>query len=700
PRPDAPPQVQWWETRGPLVATTNAELAPGLMAVDDYGVARIGLQLLPDNGVPHDLVTQVVPGQAGVRQWRGRLKLDLASLGLRPGMTARLRGFAEDHGPQAAARRAFTPVLEIRLEDRRDLAQERRGQAQSAQATLAELIQWQRDNLRETRRLAEATAAGGAVAVPPVRAARAAQEKIRNTALQLATQSAALGEVAVLLAELAAGDMAKAVASLDAAGAAPSAGRGQALQQADRLENRILARLVGSADSLVGESRHQEKTDLLTLLRRLTDGQRQTKTGTQALAKQPEKVARAGALLLARHQDALAMELTAFQEQAAELLLTPGDEVFAGRLRQARERLNQAGVYEAMLAAAEALEAVETGRAAEQETIALKGLFQALDILNRWAVENAKQEAAAAAKTLAAVDEALGKLERQQAKIVETTRALAAKGALDDATRKELAAMDAEQKPMADLVETLAQDLYQFPDLPVCNELNSRMREIFEDVQQAANSADAPSMEVAVQKEDSLLEAIRNTKERVKDVEMWLPNVPDNIVWNMESFDADEFPNMPLVPLPDELEDIVGELLEQAQSMAEQSQDTTGNNMMADAEMGWGIMDGPMPSFSAKGKSGNMRPNDNEMTGRSGAGREGQSNGEMVEDQAKGLEGTETKARRTRDAFQKGQVNEAADSTLDARATGGGKVGGQSESVGLFGQAPRRDAYVGDHAPN
>ncbi len=700
PMPDAPPRVQWWETRGPLVATPSAGLAPGLLAMDDYGVARIGLQLLPDIGPPRDVVTQDAVGQAGGRQWRSRLKLELAPLGLRPGTTVRLRGFAEDYGPRAAARRAFTSVLEIRLEDRRDLAQERRGQAQGAQATLAELIQWQRDNLRETRRLAEAAAAGGAVAEAPVRAARAVQEKIRSTSVQLATQGAALGEVAVLLAELADGAMTKAVASLDAAGAAPPGGRGQALHQADMLENGILARLTGGADSLAGESRHQEKTDLLTLLRRLADGQRQTLTGTHALAKQPEKTARAGALLLARRQDALATELTAFEEQAADLLLAPGDEAFAGRLRQARELLNKVGVYEAMLAAAEALEAAEAGRAAEQETLALKGLFQALDILNRWAVENAKQEAAAAVKTIAAVDDALGKLERQQAKIVETTRALAAKGALDDAARKELAAMDAEQKPMADLVEKLAQDLYQFPDLPVCNELNSRMREIFEDVQQAANSADAPSMEIAVQKEDSLLEAIRNTKERVKDVEMWLPNIPDNIVWNMESFDADEFPNMPLVPLPDELEDIVGDLLEQAQSIAEQSQDTTGNNMMADGEMGWGIMDGPMPSFGAKGKSGNMRPNDNEMTGRSGAGREGQSNGEMVEDQAKGLEGTEAKARRTHDAFQKGQVNEAADSTLDARATGGGKVGGQSESAGMFGQAPRRDAYVGDHAPN
>ena len=90
------------------------------------------------------------------------------------------------------------------------------------------------------------------------------------------------------------------------------------------------------------------------------------------------------------------------------------------------------------------------------------------------------------------------------------------------------------------IVEEMANDLYQFPEMPVCNELNAKMREIYEDVEQAQESEDAPALEIAVQKEDALLDAIRNTKERIEDVEMWLPDIPDNIVWNMESFDADE----------------------------------------------------------------------------------------------------------------------------------------------------------------
>ena len=75
----------------------------------------------------------------------------------------------------------------------------------------------------------------------------------------------------------------------------------------------------------------------------------------------------------------------------------------------------------------------------------------------------------------------------------------------------------------------------------------------------------------------------------------------------------------------------------------------------------------------------------------------GQANGELVENHVKGLEGTETHARRTRDPLQQGHVTEDEDSTLNARATGGGKLGGQSETEGMFGQAPRRDLHGGAH---
>ncbi len=471
----------------------------------------------------------------------------------------------------------------------------------------------------------------------------------------------------------------------------PPAAVAVGLVDTTRLQRRILAVLTGLPDGLENERRHRERVDLAARLQSLVEGQKLNLEATRSLgragsADTPQR--------LAQVQDRLAADLDSFAALGRELLQREQEDRFGEVVRQVLDLFRHESLYELMIAAAESLAHAEVRAAIAQEEQALAWLAQGLDLLNDWRAERARERLAEAEKAFAEIAEALREMEEEQARIVEVTRELARRGELDEEIRRQLGEMDREQEKMGELIEQLAQDLHQFPDLPVANELNSRMLEIFEDVQQAANSENEPAIEIAVQKEDALLDSIRETRERVEDVEMWLPDVPDNIAWNMESFDVDEFPDIPLVPLPGELEDIVGELLEQAAEIDFQAQDTTGNNIIADMEMGWDIMDGPMPSFSAKGKSGNMRPNENEMTGRSGAGREGQATGELVEDRVKGLEGRETETRRTRDPFQQGMVEEETDSTLTARATGGGKLGGESETVGMFGHAPRRDLHL------
>jgi archaellum component FlaC len=467
------------------------------------------------------------------------------------------------------------------------------------------------------------------------------------------------------------------------------------LAECVRLETRILAQLTGIPMGLENEQQHQDKTDLFAALQKIITAQRtnlkdskEAQTGTMSAQV---------TALLAANQDRVANDIVGFTDLCLVMVEGRVDDDFATQIRKVYDLVENGSVYEKALGAAESLEEGDFAAGIQYQEEVLKTLMQALNVLNQWRMRNAQKIVKEATEVLKKTAEKLDELEAKQARIAEVTRDLTTRGKIDDEVREKLAEMDEEQKDMANLVEELANDLYQFPELPVCNELNSKMREIFEDVEQAMESENAPAIEIAVQKEDSLLDAIRKTKERIEDVEMWLPDIPDNIVWNMESFDTDEFPDMPLVPLPDELEDIVGDLLDQASDIDAQSQDSTGNNMIADMEMGWGVMDGPMPCFSAKGKSGNTRPNDNEMTGRSGAGREGQSNGELVENHVKGLEGRKTHARRTQDPFQNGMVTEDEDSTMDARSTGGGKLGGESESIGMFGKAPRRDLHTPDH---
>ena len=140
------------------------------------------------------------------------------------------------------------------------------------------------------------------------------------------------------------------------------------------------------------------------------------------------------------------------------------------------------------LKAAEALDLADAAAAVQRQEETLRVLMQALNILNQWRMRNAQRLVKDAVEVLAKTRDTLDLLDTRQGRIAEVTRDLAKRGVLDDEVREQLRRMDEEQKEMADMVEQLANDLYQFPELPVCNELNSRMREILEDVEQAMGS--------------------------------------------------------------------------------------------------------------------------------------------------------------------------------------------------------------------
>ena len=62
---------------------------------------------------------------------------------------------------------------------------------------------------------------------------------------------------------------------------------------------------------------------------------------------------------------------------------------------------------------------------------------------------------------------------------------------------------------------------------------------------------------------------------------------------------------VPEMPLPDGLEDLIGDLLQEADEFDDDADDVSsawGDNLN---QAGWGVTDGPMSMFSAKGKTGN-----------------------------------------------------------------------------------------------
>lgn len=688
---DRPPKVKSAEENDRFRVDLQKQIGVSFLSEDDYGLSSVSLERT-DTDQPIPLAVVEIEGVP--RRFVGRFLIAPRQLGARTGDILRFRFKAEDIGPGNLTQIGYSSEFIVEIPAMREKNETLRNTVSSAEAIINELIDLQGQNLNVTTKINDREQLGFAADFEQLQDVLSVQNLIRKKTADLLKNREALGAVGNTLYNLYNNEMNLASALIDTIPASEGAARRKLFADATRNQRAILASLKGIPFEFRNDLEHRKRSALFNMMTKLVNEQKQI---VRSIAR-IKSISNPTVSLFketAADQDRTANRFIAFTDECALTIDRKVDPEFAERLRTVLALTEDESVYENMLRTAEEMDATNLPPAEESALGALQTLMKILNILNKWRAQNAADTVSEAAEKIEAISEKLEEMEKSQAKIAEVTRSLALENKDTEEADAALRQMDKEQEEMADLVEQLANDLYQFPDLPVCNELNSKMREIYEAVEQALGSENAPTKEIAVQKEDALLEAIKNTKERVEDVEMWLPDVPDNIVWNMESFDTDELPDIPLVPLPDELEDLVGDLLEQAEAIAQQSEDSTGNNIIADTEMGWSVSDGPMPSFAAKGKSGNTRPNDNEMTGRSGAGREGQSTGELVENYVKGLEGTETHARRTADPYQSGSVEEAEDSALTAKSTGGGKLGGESESVGMFGAGPRKDLKDG-----
>jgi hypothetical protein len=106
------------------------------------------------------------------------------------------------------------------------------------------------------------------------------------------------------------------------------------------------------------------------------------------------------------------------------------------------------------------------------------------------------------------------------------------------------------------------------------------------------------------------------------------------------------------------------------------------------------IADGTISSTSAKGKTGDQRPEDNVIQGRSGAGRSGMADGQLVESVAKALPDNEygLRERTSKTPLESGQVKDE-----DTKAqTGGTGLGKTTDGTTMFGVGGRLPAKVLD----
>ena len=258
-------------------------------------------------------------------------------------------------------------------------------------------------------------------------------------------------------------------------------------------------------------------------------------------------------------------------------------------------------------------------------------------------------------------------------KIMENRNLSSDKDKIDDIAESQKKWADLFQKMVDDLDRMGTQTKGKFT-------LSDELVEMISHLQLSNQQLAKKAIHMAIPASQSGLEL---AKELTSNLERWLSEYPDYIKWDMEEPPAKY--NVPEAELPDELEDIIGDLLEQEEDMREEIEDITSSWMDSlDKGAGWGVMDGPISNMSAKGITGNLMPNQQEVGGRSGEGRTGRSYGEMVEKTATGKGGRKTPARLTPDNLEPGEIQDTS-GEQPLGPTGGGKVSGWG-AQGLTGQ--------------
>lgn len=365
------------------------------------------------------------------------------------------------------------------------------------------------------------------------------------------------------------------------------------------------------------------------------------------------------------------------------------DELHSGLLADAVRLLEQGRDTQAV---AQATELRNQSLPVQDEIITkLQALLARLQ-RNEQARKELKKIAKADKAAHKAITQTLSQLVKDLDRLVDDEQELAEKfekmpKRVDDALKEEalkaaLNDLDALDEKWSKWQKGAIDDLTKLPtgfvdDFSLKEDVNS----VFEEIEKAAQRAKAQSLEVSLEDLGAGL-----ATEMLEDLEVWMPDTPDAVKWVQEEPLGNKPMAIPEMPLPESLEDLVGELMQEAEEFDEEADDITsawGDNLN---QAGWGVSDGPISSFSAKGKTGNDLPNTHEVTGRSGDGRRGKSAGQMVGDSSRGLPGRKTPARVGNERYEPGQLKEEAHQDPNG-ATGGGKKSGSGKK-GLQGGTP------------
>ena len=372
-------------------------------------------------------------------------------------------------------------------------------------------------------------------------------------------------------------------------------------------------------------------------------------------------------------------------------------EEFGALMNNIADKASDLRLHPTMVNIAEVMDSDRFADSVPPQHSVTNGIAVLMEFLKEWRETDTKEKGEEALAILKDARQSLKKMEDLQAQVVDALRGTGGQGDKTEKIDEDLLEEIVELKAnMAQAMLKVATDLQAMPELDAVNELVTDVFQTYEEMKQETGSATNAIKELGLQKEDFLLEWMSATGQKADEMEMWLFAKPDDTKRNMETIDKEEMKGaIGQVIMPEELQDIIGDLLDAEEELQKEADDSVTNQGAANLDMGWGISEGETVSYSAAGKSGNDRPDHKDQDGRSQVGRQGMSDGEVMSRSGKINEGDKNlDRRRTQDSNQSGDVEEEGHS--NAVATGGGKNSGYSQDKGMEGGegATRRDTKV------
>ncbi|HEX4086389.1 MAG TPA: hypothetical protein VHY22_15850 [Chthoniobacteraceae bacterium] len=686
--PDMPPVIRIISPQGHGLLGPGASPVIQFEATDDFGLTKVSIEKVDPNAAGD------APGKM-LQQWdaTGHRAFPMAWTGdgFRPpeGQTACFRVVALDNYAGDAPHRTVSPMIVFQTVDPRDLSTAAVKMAAETQAALDRLVAMQTENLARTRGFT-----GREQAVPAAQwsAALDEQQQIHDiTGTLISDPRKPLASLQQKIEPLYSHEMQETVALLQGAPTADAASRPGIVAQAVMKEDIILHILTGVDGAFARADRDRRISDLLSLMDALVHDQKQLNTATASTAD---------VSTLSKKQDRLSGDADAFVATAlAEAEAMKGaDGEFAQLLTEVAHQFGARSIPPDMLRASDALDARSAAKAEPIQARVLKNLEALQASLNSWRAQTAGSRAA---EILAAFEKAEDKLRRLaalQEKVIASMKQW--KPTEDATTGKESDAHEELEKKDAAMKEALLQiaaDLQIFPEAQLGNEVVKDVTTTVAKVDQAPGSEHQLAPERDLQKEDWMLKDIDKMAARIKDGLPTLPNTPTNANFTTEDFDKQEFPGkVAAVPLADKFDDLIGDLLKLDKDIEDKTKSSATNQAFKDNYMEGPVAEGEWANYSAKGKSGNNVPKDNEQSGRSNVGRQGQSDGETAAASGKINQGNDDIHKRmTQDSAQSGEMGKIDDSLAKTVATGGGKLSGVAQDYGMAGNGPRRDSKGG-----